>query len=247
MKARTDAGTDVAMIGAWDAQRGSTPFTASELRHLSETLEAEAAEGHLFLLHTGADGGGPVDLYIGEAIPGEIRDRLVASDGEFLLVLPSGALVVGGAEDYRSPKAQITAPNSSVSVPPGEYALRCYTPNDEEQSPRSEGELRKLVGSADLKYYDRINSGGCLVGSLSLLLFPILSFPLGWKVALAITAVVFLSFFPALQWILKRSARYQRLDKVVPAFRLQSQDPTLVFELRPIRDRAGLKGGSASL
>jgi hypothetical protein len=247
MKARIDAGTDVAMIGAWDAQRASTPFTASELTHLSAALEADAAEGHLFLLHTGADGGGPIDLYVDEAIPGEIEDRLVPSDGEFLLVLPSGALVVGGAEGYRYPASKLTGPNDSVSVPPGDYAVRYYTPKDEEQSSRSESDLRKLVGSADLEYYDRVNRSGCVAGSLSLLLFPILAFPLGWIVALVITAVVFLSFFPAFKWLLKRNARYQRLDRVVPVFRIQNQDPAFVFQLRPIRDRAGLNRGSASL
>jgi hypothetical protein len=247
MKARIDAGTDVAMIGAWDAQRNAKAFTTSQLSQLSDTLEADAAEGHLFLLHTGADGGGPIDVYIDEAIPSEIRDCLVPSDGEFLLSLPSGALVVGGAEDYRSAEPKITGPNSIVAVPAGDYSLRCYTPKDEEQSPQSENELRRIVGSADLEYYDRVNSSGCLVGALTLLLFPILSFPLGWKVALAITAVVFLSFFPAREWLLKRNARYQRLHKVVPAFRLEHQDPMFVFELRPIRDRATLKGGSVSL
>jgi hypothetical protein len=83
--------------------------------------------------------------------------------------------------------------------------------------------------------------------ALTLLLFPILSFPLGWKVALPITAAVFISFFPAREWLLKRNARYQRLDKVVPVFRLQHQDPVFVFELRSIRDRAALRGGSVSL
>jgi hypothetical protein len=247
MKARIDAGTDVAMIGAWDAQRNAKAFTTSQLSQLSDTLEADAAEGHLFLLHTGADGGGPIDLYIDEAIPSDIYQRLVPLGGEFLLALPSGALVVGGAEDYRLAEPKITGPNSVLTVPAGDYSLRCYTAKDEEQSPRSENELKRLVGTADLEYYDRVNSSGCLFGALTLLLFPILSFPLGWKVALPITAAVFISFFPAREWLLKRNARYQRLDKVVPVFRLQHQDPVFVFELRSIRDRAALRGGSVSL
>lgn len=31
MKARIDAGTDVAMIGAWDVRQNDSPFTAAEL------------------------------------------------------------------------------------------------------------------------------------------------------------------------------------------------------------------------
>jgi hypothetical protein len=41
MKARVDAGTDVAMIGAWDAQRSSHTFTPSEKKPLLKTLEAD--------------------------------------------------------------------------------------------------------------------------------------------------------------------------------------------------------------
>jgi hypothetical protein len=245
MKARIDAGTDVAMIGAWDARRGAESLTPPELKHLSDTLEADAAQGRLFLLHTGADGGGPIDVYVDEAVPREVQERLVPMrDREFLLAVPSGALVVGGVEYYRSPQARITDDNSTVAVPAGDYAVRCYAAKDEEQSPRSEEELRKLVGDADLQYYDRINRTGCIVGALTLLLFPMLSFPLGWKLALPITAVVFLSFFPVLAWLLKRNVRYQRLHRVVPVFRLQNQDPTYVFALRVVRDRTGLKGGS---
>ncbi len=76
MKARVDAGTDVAMIGAWDAQRGAQPFTAEEFKQLSDTLDADATQGHVFVLHTGADGGGPVDVYVDEPIPAEVMARL---------------------------------------------------------------------------------------------------------------------------------------------------------------------------
>ena len=247
MKARVDASTDVAMIGAWDAQRSAKPLSASELQQSADTLEVDAAAGHLFLLHTGADIGGPIDLYIDEPIPVEIWERLASSGEEFLLALPSGALVVGGAEYYRSAEPNDAGSKSVVSVPAGDYSVRVYSPKDTEESPGSEEQLRRMVGSADLQYYDRVNHMGCLVGSLTLLLFPILSFPLGWKIALVVTAVVFLSFFPVRQRLLERNARYQRLDKLVPAFRLQHEDAMLVLELRSISDRGTVKGGSASL
>lgn len=247
MKARVDAGTDVAMIGAWDALRNERPFSAAETKRVSETLEADAAEGHLFLLRTGADGGGAIDLYIDEAVPAEVQQRLAREGGEFLLALPSGRLVIGGAEDYRSAEPKNTGPDSCVTVPAGDYALRCYRLEDEEQEPGSEKELRRLVGSADLAYYDRANRTGCLGGLLTLLVFPLLSFTLGWKIALPLTAIAFLSYFPIREWFLKRDARYQRLHKVVPLFRIRHPDPTFVFELRPIRDGARPSGGSVSL
>jgi hypothetical protein len=104
-----------------------------------------------------------------------------------------------------------------------------------------------MVGKADLDYYDRVNNIGCLGGALSLLLFPTLSFLIDWRLALAITAAVFLSFFPLVQWLLKRNERYQRLHAIIPSFRLKNEDAWLVFELQPVRDRTGLQGGSASL
>ena len=246
MKARIDAGSDVAMIGGWDAERGALALAASEVERTS-AMEADAAEGHIFLLHTGADGGGPVDVYVDEAVPMETQDRLVRRGGEFLLRLPSGALVVGGAEDYRAASPRPGRANGSIIVQAGDYAVRCYVAGDEERSPQSEEALRKLVGSADLEYYDRVNTTGCILGALTLLLFPILSFPLGWKVTLVITAVVFVAFFPARQWFLKRSPRYQRLHEVIPIFRIRNKDPVFVLELRRVRDRTGLTGGSVSL
>jgi hypothetical protein len=247
MKARVDVGTDVAMVGAWDAQRNADPAAGSALGNASSVLEADAAEGHVFVLHTGRDGGGPVDLYIGEAIPDDVLAQLKPVEGEFLLAVPSGQLLIGGAEDYRAAAPKITGPNSVVTVPSSDYVLRCYVAKETEQTPTSEATLRKRVGRTDLEYYDRINRVGCLGGALSLLLFPILSFQFDWRLALAITVVVFLSFFPTVQWLLKRNARYQRLHAIVPAFRLQNEDAWLVFALDAVRDRAGRRGGVASL
>jgi hypothetical protein len=247
MKARIDAGSDIATIGAWDAQRDATPLTAAEQKHFPETLEADAAKGHLFLVRTGGDGGGPIDLYVDEAIPGEVRARLVPKSGEFLLALPSGRLVVDGAEYYRSARPQAAGANGSVAVPAGQYSVRCYVAKDEEETPESEEALTELVGSAELSYYDRVNRTGCIAGALILLLFPILSFPLGWKLALPITAVAHLGLFHVRDWLLRRNARYRRLNEVVPAFRIENQDPVLVLELRSVRDPEGLKGGTLSL
>ena len=232
MKARLDAGTDVAMIGAWDAQQNASPFTAAEFADHQNALDRDVSRGALFLIHTGGDGGGPVDLYIDEPAPPEVLARVTPIAGEARLSLPSGALTVGGVEDYRSPDARITGPGRIVNVPAGDYALRCYVMKDAEREPASEKTLRRLVSPADIKYYDSVNQRGCVAGALTLLLFPILWYPLGWKIALPITVVVFLGFFPLREQVLKRNARYQRLDAIIPIHRIQHADPTHVFELR---------------
>jgi hypothetical protein len=248
VKARFDAGTDVAMIGAWDAQRGAQPFTAEENKALSNTLDAEADGGHIFVLHTGADGGGPVDVYIDEPVPADVLARLTPLDGEFIVAVPSGTLVVDGVEFYRGKKPDSRRADRTATVPPGDYALRCYTAKDEEEAAaRVERNLESVVGAEDLRYYERVNRLGCITGLLLLLLFPLLAPFVGVKWALSITAVVVLGFFHVRERILKRNARFAQLSDRIMAFRLNQQEPTFVLELRRVDDRGGLTGGSVSL
>lgn len=247
MKARFDAGTDVAMIGAWDAQRGAQPFSPEESKRLSDTLDADASRGDLFVLHTHADGGGPVDVYIDEPIPAETAGRLTSLGGEFVLALPSGALVVDGVEHYRTRKGAARS-DRAVTVPAGDYLLRCYAgTEDEEPAPRSERDLEAFVGADDLRFYEKVTRSGCLTGVLLLLLFPVLGPFVGWTWAFAATVVVVVAYFNVREWVLRRNARFGRLRETITAFRLQHQDPTFVLELRHIEDRTGLTGGSVSL
>ena len=249
MKARFDAGTDVAMIGAWDLGRNAQPFTAEEYRQLTDTLDADAEQGHLFVLHTGADGGGPVDVYIDEPVPDDTLARLTPLGGELVLALPSGQLIVDGVEYYRARKPDATLSNRSVTVPAGDYVLRCYTPTDEEQEalPRSEHDLETIVGKDELQYYQRVTRSGCLIGLGLLSLFPILGPLVGWRIAFGTTVVGVIGFFYVREWVLRRNARFARIREAVTTHRLGTQEPTFVLGLRRIEDRAGLTGGSVSL
>src|SRR5690242_10230842 len=133
MKARFEAGTDVGMIGAWDLDRGARPFSPEQYRRLSEALDADAEQGHLFVIHTGADGGGPVDVYIDEAVPDEKVSHLTPLGDALMLALPSGTLMVDGVEYYRAKNPDATRSSRAVTVPAGGYLLRCYAPPDEAQ------------------------------------------------------------------------------------------------------------------
>jgi hypothetical protein len=235
MKARFDAGTDVAMIGAWDAQRGGQPFSTEEYERLSDTLDAEADGGHVFVLRTHADGGGPIDVYIDEPIPAELTDRLTLLGGEFVLALPSGTLMVDGVEYYRPKKPDAARSDRAVALPPGDYVLRCYAAKDEEAATaRSERDLETVVGADELRYYERVTRSGCLAGLLLLFLFPILGPFVGWKWAFGATVVVVVGYFNVREWMLRRNARFARLREAVTAFRLAHQDPTFVLELRRV-------------
>jgi hypothetical protein len=249
MKARFDAGTDVAMIGAWDMERGAQPFSPEELKRLSEALDDEAAQGHLFVLHTGADGGGPVDVYIDEPAPHETVASLTPLGDALVLALPSGRLIVDGVEYYRAKKADAMRSSRAVSVPAGEYLLRCYTPADEEQeaAPRPEHDLEATIGKDELKYYERVTRSGCLIGLVLLSLFPILGPLAGWRIAFGATVVAVIGFFYVREWVLRRNERFARIREAVTAHRLGAQEPTFVLELRRIEDRAGHTAGSVDM
>jgi len=249
MKARFDAGTDVAMVGAWDLERGVQPFSPEEFRRLSEALDADAAQGHLFVLHTGVDGGGPVDVYIDEPVPDETVAGLTPTGDALVLALPSGKLIVDGVEYYRAKKPDATRSSRAVTVAPGDYLLRCYMPADEEEeaAPRAEHDLEATIGKDELRYYERVTRSGCLIGLVLLLLFPVLGPLAGWRIAFATTVVAVIGFFYVREWVLRRNERFARIREAVTAHRLGTQEPTFVLELRRIEDRAGRPGASASI
>ena len=199
------------------------------------------------MIHTGADGGGPVECYVENPHRPTIHARFAPIAENVLLSVPSGALMVGGIEDYRFPNRRSPAPTASIQVPAGDYALRCFVVKDPEQESPAEQRLRETLPAADIRYYDQANSRGCIAGALTLLLFPLLAVVIDWRIALPITVAVFLSFFPLRAWILKRNARYQRLDAIIPRTALEHEDPGFVFELTRVTDVSGLKGMSVKL
>src|SRR5262249_8607584 len=147
----------------------------------------EAAEARLFLIQTGGDGGAPVDVYVDEEMPAEERRRVRrVGSKEHLLSLPSGRLMVGGVEDYRSSEPRITDDESVISVPPGDYAIECFYVEDPEDTgfelPNAE-QRRAVLGDDEYRYYERMNRIG-LYGLLHVLWFPVLWPLIGWKWAL---------------------------------------------------------------
>lgn len=246
MRARVDAGTDVAMIGAWDARRDGEPFSPDKFSQVQASIEADASNGHLFLIHTGGDGGGPVDVFIDEPIAAEELARLEPIEGLRRLAVPTGALRVGGLEYYRAPKPR-GAPDE-LAIPAGEYAVSAFVPLDEEAEGPSEAALRTQVGAGRLKVYDRINMGVVMGGfaapSLALL---ILVPDLGWKIAVPVAVAVFLAWFPATQWLLRRSRSYTRLHEAAVDFRLRQGPPSLVLSLRKLEPDEKLAGGSVTI
>jgi hypothetical protein len=248
VKVRIDAGTDIAMVGAWDAQRDDTPWSDAELRHALKLQDSDAAQGFVFIVRLGGDGGGPIDVYVDEVIPPDVGRGLRQVADARRLDLPTGTLRVSGLEEYRRPAATAKTGNADVTVPPGSYAIRCYAARDVERAAPSEAALENLVGRDDVQFYDRVNRRGCLAGPLLLLLvFPALSLWIDWRIALGVAVVAAFGFYPLFQWLAMKNSRYRRLSEIVPTHRLRNEEPWLVLELRSTRDSMGLKVGSVSL
>jgi hypothetical protein len=253
MHMRVSVATDVAMIGIWDA---SLP-PAAAVGIDSKSLEREAAEGHLFLIHTGADCGGEVDVFVDEDLPHDVLKRMRSVPGEFLLSAPSGRLTVGGGEDYGRAEPHTLSDDSTITVPSGDYRLSCYAfKRDEDEASGAsipEAEARVLAPE-DLAYYRRLNRSemkarfsGCLI----FLLFPILVYPLGWKIALLGTFALALPSSHLIdRWVkrhIQSDARWERLNKMVGRAVRQHESPLLILALRRLTDRGALKGGSVEV
>jgi hypothetical protein len=254
MHERVDTGTDAAMIGAWDASRSDSVLSTRWGRVYDNTLDGDAAQGHLFLIHTGADCGGPVDVYLDEDVPEQVRKGARPVDGEFLLSVPTGRMVVGGVEDYRSAKPRITAENSIVPVPSGDYRLRCYVGQADENSGPSPSEIEaRAISAEDHAYYhsfQRRDNWRAIYILLPMLLLPALWPWLGWKIALAIAIGVLIAWANLLDRHWKRQPvdeRWKRINKTLQDASLAGQSPLFILELHRVGDRGGLQGGSVRL
>src|SRR4029077_9590788 len=204
MKARVEAGTDIAQIGAWDASRDDGALDKLSFKRRTAALREDSEAGFIFVINTVPDGGGPIDVYIDEPILESALKENELLNGEFLIRIPTGRLVVGGVEDYRYSKRKITGPESVVSVPAGDYELHCYAPKVDEGSFEgvSNAVLKETIGAADYDYW-RKREKAAAYGCLPFALFPALAYTFNWKVALGFSVGTAVIWFYCRQQILK--------------------------------------------
>ena len=92
MKFRIDAGTDVAMIGIWDASRNDAVLKKKWGGEFGRELENDTVNGHLFYVATGADCGGLIDVYIDTEVPVEVQKQMGRKGDDYLISAPTGKL-----------------------------------------------------------------------------------------------------------------------------------------------------------
>jgi hypothetical protein len=249
MKARIDdAATDIAAVGAWDAALQRDVLAGPS----SKVLEEEAAQARLFLIWTGGDGGGPVDVYVDEEMPASARRRVrKVGRKAHLLSLPSGGLMVGGVEDYRSSDPKITGADSVVAIEPGDYAVACFYVRDPESTgvalPNAE-QRRAALGEEEYRYYERINRIG-LAGLLNVVWAPVLWPWIGWW-ALGAMFFMLVAYSNIAARLERRNTRYQAAVERVNQLCKQAMKgahPTMILTLRRVAERGRLRGGSVRL
>lgn len=239
------------MIGVWDASHSDPPFSRFWGAAYDNALKNDARVGRLFYIEMGGDCGGAVDVYVDEAVPDNITRTALLIEGEFLLRVPSGRLAVDGVEQYRmsNPPDPINA--NLITIPTGDYAVRCYdVPEDEQPGPSVATMMDAALSPEDRAYYDAASRTGFALW-WPLILLPVVWQFAGWKIALAVTLGVLAVWSHVYDRLHKRRVaadlRLIRIGKVLSRAMLAAETPLLILELRRVADPASLTGGSVRL
>lgn len=247
MKQRVHVGTDVALLGVWDEACEVVDFSKLKMKEVSSLLYEDSAAGKLFLMELGADWSGTVDVYVNGEIEPEVMRQMSHVPGEFLIALPSGRTVVGGAEDYRSAEAKITSESSVVAVNPGDYGLQCFVQSEAAEVPDmpEPEKLEKAVGSDLFARYQKWSQLAARGFWLLLLFFPI-TYWFGWIAGIIATIVLVLGYFHLIEWLQKKDPKYvEAIAAVEEAIRAGEKDalPNFALILRGPLDAHRLAGG----
>jgi hypothetical protein len=211
---RFQVSTDAGAIGIWDPG-----FTRDS------SLETQAKRGESAIIRMGGDVGGVAEVYVDKDIPEHRVAESVAVTEQHTVVVRSGALLIDGIEHFgQAFRAALELPNGTYRV-----TVRETRSDDDLPEPDVEKELRRELGAKEVEWYDRTTLRGLLGSLATLLLFPVLLAFTRWYVALPVTVVVFVGYFHALQWVLKRNPRYQRLQDRIGSRRLSEERPLLLI------------------
>lgn len=235
------------MVGIWDNEHSSPPLAP---RDFPDGLRAAAEAGKVFLLNTGADCGGWLEIYLDSEMPPELQRKCRPIGGELLVLAPSGQLVIGGAEDYRAKETSITDEHSVVAVPKGRYGVCCFQVKPGVRDATPAMIMRDQVGDSDMDYFEKVNEMVLCCSLPVLILYSLFVYLWNWWIALPLTLVPFISFFWFADFVLRRNQRYVRLEKKHhEAFEESEQrvHPLFVFQLRASDENERLSGGEVGV
>ena len=155
-----DAGTDVAMLGLWDANAPRDDIGKSNPGKFQELLDEDAHKGKLIYINTSSDGSFSIGICLcSNDLPEDLEKWYTQVDRRLFLNVESGQVIAGGLEDYRSSNPQITGDADLVTVRNGVYQISAYQAIYDDE--RKIEEIRDIVGEDEYAYYSS-RSTGCL-------------------------------------------------------------------------------------
>jgi len=251
LKQRVYVGTDVALLGVWDEACEVVDYSKLKMKEVSNLLNGDSAAGRLFLMELGADWSGTVDVYVNREIEPEVMHQMRQVPDEFLVAIPSGRIVVGGVEDYRSAEAQITSESSVVAVNPGDYGLKCFVQSEAAEVPDAPEpeELERAVGSDLFACYQKWSQRARKGFWLLLLFFPI-TYWSGWITGIIATIVLVFGYFHLIEWLQKQDPKYVEANAAVEeAIRASDKEasPNFALLLRGPLEAHRLAGGRVDI
>ncbi|NMO20079.1 hypothetical protein HPC49_03630 [Pyxidicoccus fallax] len=242
---RIDAGTDIACVGIWDA--GLPP-----LRRVPDAkeVEASAVRGEALPIETSADGGYVLEILVEESFVAPAGRTYETLERDYGLNLASGTALVGGFEDFRSRRPQITSEEDLIHVEPSWYRVRVHLNriDPEYVEALSHDAAERALSPEELarhRQLGRYGNAGCASMLLAVPLFIVAGRSNGATALIALVAGLVLFTAPA--WLNRLAKRRGDLElqQRYESTRARATPPDVVLELW--RTDAPLPGGRVSL
>jgi hypothetical protein len=177
-----------------------------------------------------------LDVFVEEEPSGLAEHRCRPLGGAHLLRIPSGRLVVEGAEAWAD---GLCGEENAVDLDPGDYALSLLG-RDEYDETEIQREYAGIVGEADLRlrtWIDRTGLVGCVTTALSALAI-VLPWTREWWPWVLILLI--LSWAPF--HLLRLLPRYRSVEAKIGEY--EKRLPHYTVELQRVDDSGHLRGGS---
>ena len=216
------------MLGVWDEACEVVDYPKLKTKEISALLREDSDAGHLFLMELGGDWGGTVDVYVNNDIKPKVMRQLKQVPGEFLVKVPSGRIVVGGAEDYRASEARITSESSVVAVEPGDYGLKCLVPKEATEVPDvpEPADLEAALGSELFAHYQKWIQRAKKGFWLLLLFFPI-TYWFGWIIGIVGTIILVVGYFHFIEWLQRQDPKFVAANAAFEEAMIRSDEDAL--------------------
>jgi hypothetical protein len=233
------------LVALWDRTKSRPDLADREIFDLAGDLRRDAKSGDVFWFELLNEEYEPlslvIHLYVNEDCPDYSERGYKQRGGTFLLNIPSGRLIAGGAEYWSGHDESEHSAKTEVDISPGSYAL---TVREKEFDPEQHNaEMIDLLGEADWKSYNTV-MWSRVMGCLPIVACIILGFLKQWH-ALWFYALPVAACYWLVQAAIWRFGRWARIDRRINEY--ESDSPGIIVQLRTAEDLSLIRGGSVRI